>query len=268
MQTPPPGPPPAAAAAGRPRPPGGPARSTRTCVAIIPARGGSKGIARKNARPFGGVPLIVRAVRGALAARLVTRVVVSTDDEEMLRLAVAAGAEAPFGLRPAALATDTARTVDVLAHVMDWIRDAGEPEPDMLVMLQPTSPLRTAADIDGSIQLLVDSEGCEAVVGVSEAAHHPMKIHKVGADGRLQPFVHNPYGTVNRRELPTAYQENGSTYVQTTASFRANTGHFYCGLRSSKIAPYLMPAESSIDLDSEADWTLGEILLAARPAGE
>lgn len=233
-----------------------------TCVAIVPARGGSKGIPRKNAKPFGGVPLVAWTVREACRASRVTRVIVSTDDEEILRVAVEAGAEAPFGLRPAHLATDTSRTVDVIEHVLDQLRAAVD-DPDMFVMLQPTSPFRTAADIDGAIDALWSSKDHEALVGVCEAAHHPMKMHKI-VDDTLHPFVHNPYGTVNRKELPPAYQENGSIYAQKTASFRANTSAFYCGLRSIKIAPYKMSADASIDLDTELDWKIGEILLQYR----
>lgn len=236
-----------------------------TCVAIIPARAGSKGIPRKNAKLFGGVPLLARAVHSACKAARVTRVIISTDDEEMLRIAVDAGAEAPFGLRPAHLATDTARTVDVIEHVLNHLRAAGE-EPDMFVMLQPTSPFRTSADIDGALATLWSSNDHEALVGVCEAAHHPMKMHKI-IDGTLHPFVHNPYGTVNRKELPPAYQENGSLYVQKTSSFRSNTNDFYCGLKSTKIAPYIMPVEASIDLDTEVDWKIGEILLNYREHG-
>jgi CMP-N,N'-diacetyllegionaminic acid synthase len=205
-------------------------------------------------------------VRGALAATRVTRVVVSTDDPEMLELAVGAGADAPFGLRPASLGTDTSRTVDVLAHALDALREGGEEDPDMFVMLQPTSPFRTAEDIDGAVRLLEETDGVEAVVSVCEAAHHPMKMHKLGEDGLLAPFVHNPYGTVNRKELPLALQENGSMYVQDTASFRANKDAFYCGLKSNRIVPYFMPAEASVDLDTEVDWKIGEILLATREA--
>lgn len=236
-------------------------RRAPTVVAIVPARAGSKGIPRKNSKPFGGIPLIARAVQGAVAAHRVTRVIVSTDDDEMLQLAVDAGAEAPFK-RPPHLATDTARTVDVIAHMLDFLRDSGE-EPDMFVMLQATSPFRTSADIDGGIEALWNSHEHEALVSVCEAAHHPMKMHKI-EDGSLKPFVHNPYGTVNRKELPTAYQENGSLYIQTVASFRKNMDAFYCGLKSNKIMPYLMPAESSVDLDTQLDWVMGEMLLRFR----
>lgn len=239
------------------------ALAAKTCLAIIPARGGSQGIPRKNARLFGGTPLLARAVQGALLASRVTRAIVSTDDAEMLDIAVAAGADAPFGLRPAALGTHTARTVDVLAHAVDWIRAEEGVEYDMIVMLQPTSPFRTAADIDGAVGLLVENwERFEAVVSVCEAAHHPMKMHKI-AEGRLEPFVHNPYGTVNRKELPAAWQENGAMYVQRTSTFQTGT-EFYCGLKSNNIAPYVMDASSSIDLDNETDWKIGEILLEMR----
>lgn len=236
---------------------------SKTCLAIVPARGGSKGIPRKNARPFGGVSLIGRAVAGAVEAGLVTRVIISTDDEEMLALGVAAGADAPFGLRPESLGTDTARTVDVLAHAVDWIRENEGKEYDMIVMLQPTSPMRTAADIDGAVGMLAEIwDEAEAVVSVCEAAHHPMKMHKV-EDGRLLPFVNNPYGTVNRKELPAAWQENGAMYVQRTSAFNTGT-KFYCGLKSGNIAPFVMDSSCSIDLDNEVDWKIGEILLEMR----
>jgi CMP-N,N'-diacetyllegionaminic acid synthase len=232
-----------------------------SCVAIVPARAGSKGISRKNARPFGGIPLIVRTVQAALAAKRITRVIVSSDDEEMMDLAREAGAEVPFK-RPASLATDSSRTVDVIAHVLDYLRDSND-EPDMFVMLQPTSPFRTAEDVDGGVEKLRASEDAEALVSVCQASHHPMKMHMI-AEGLLQPFVHNPYGTVNRNELPPAFQENGSLYVQTTKSFRSNATQFYCGLKSKKIMAYVMPAESSIDLDTEMDWAIGEMLLRHR----
>ena len=153
-------------------------------MAIIPARGGSKGIPNKNLVLLGGVPLIVHSIRAALAASSITRTVVSTDSAAIAAVASRAGAEVPFR-RPAKLATDSATTADVVIHAIKTL-EQNSPVPDIIVVLQPTSPLRVAADIDGAVELL-HSTGAPSIVSISEVDHPVDWLFRLGARGRLTP---------------------------------------------------------------------------------
>lgn len=220
-------------------------------LAVITARGGSKGVPRKNVRPLGNHPLIAWTVRAALAARCIDRVIVSTDDDEIAAAAVEAGAEAPFR-RPAPLASDTATSVDVLAHALDEV-----PGYARAVLLQPTSPFRTGADLDAGYALWAasDAPGC---VSVCEAAESPWLMYGTDDGGRLTRLLPVPPNGLRRQDLPKALVLNGAFYFVDVAAFRAQgTLVFDDGLG------YEMPADRSIDIDTPADFEACARQLAA-----
>lgn len=222
-------------------------------LALIPARAGSKGVPGKNLRAVGGKSLVVRAVESALAAARVTRVVVSTDSSEIARAGALAGAEVPF-LRPPELASDEARSLDVFRYTIQRLeREEGKAIP-ALVVLQPTSPLRTAYDIDGAIALF-DRARADAVVSVTEAPH-PIEWHRrTDAGGCLRPVLPRS-GPANRQGSERLLLPNGAIYVFRTTHLMAHDD-YYVGC----VLPYLMPAERSVDVDSEVDIVVAEALL-------
>ncbi len=227
-------------------------------IGIITARGGSKGIPRKNLRLIAGHPLLWWTIEAAKKASSLSRIVVSTDDPEIAALAVASGVEAPF-LRPADLAQDATSHIAVMHHAMDWL-EANGALPEYLFLLQPTTPLREAADIDGAVALAAD-RGADAVVGVVEAHRHPYLIKKILPDGALEDFMANELKYLRRQDLPSAYALNGAAYVNRCRSLRRDRTFFPKGTLA-----YRMPAERSLDVDTPLDFFLVEQLLRRRQA--
>ena len=164
-------------------------------LAVVTARGGSKGLPRKNLLPLGGVPLIVWTVRAALNANCVARVVVSTDDDEISNVALAAGAEVPFR-RPAALASDAASSVDVMLHALEVLKWNGS-----VVMLQPTSPFRTSRDLDAGFAQWCNAPGAGSCVSVCEATTSPWLMFREGPSGRLDRLLPEPRSGLRRQDL-------------------------------------------------------------------
>ena len=222
-------------------------------LAVIPARGGSKGLPRKNLRHVGGSPLVVRAIEQARASRAVDAVVVSTDDAEIASVSERAGAEVVW--RPEELGMDRTPTVDVLAHVLRTRPHASMPE--RIVTLQPTSPLRLPRHVDEAIALLLPE--FDSVVSVCPVGHSPYKMFSV-VDDRLAPLISGgpPPGTP-RQELPLVYQENGAVYVTWTAVIREQNS-----IWGRRARPYVMDAESSVDVDTDLDLILAETILSTR----
>lgn len=225
-------------------------------VAVITARGGSRGLPRKNVLPLAGVPLIVHSIRAAREARLVRRVIVSTDDEEIIAISRQNKAEVPF-VRPPELSTADSAHIDVMLHVVSWLEENGD-LPDAVLLLQPTTPLRTPEDLDGAIQLMQNT-GCPAVVGVSPAESHPYLTYKVDAEGRLTGFIDHGLRYPRRQDLPPAYTLNGALYLNRCSSLR-ETQMF----QPPGAFGWVMPAERSVDIDSMDDFALAENLLMAR----
>lgn len=222
-------------------------------VAIVPARGGSKGLPRKNVLPLGGKPLIAWTIDAARACPSIDRVIVTTDDEEIAGAARSAGAAVPF-LRPAELATDTARSIDVVLHALDRLAADGE-HYDVLVLLQPTSPLRTAGDISAALDLLF-TRTAQAVISVCETEHHPYWSNTLPPDGSLAAFLRPELLNTNRQELPVFYRLNGAIYAARCEYVRARNGF----LGPDSIA-YRMPRERSVDIDTMLDFKFAELLL-------
>lgn len=226
---------------------------------VIPARGGSKGIPRKNIKPLGGRPLLAWTVAAAFEDLGPDgdrrRVVLSTDDDEIAATGRALGLEVEY-MRPAALATDTAGSREVIIDVMDWA-DARGVKYDSVVLLQPTSPFRTAADI-AAARRLYSREETDMVVTVCESASNPYyNLFEVSADGLLR--VCKGAGLITRRQdAPAVWEYNGAVYVIRPESIRAMAlGEF------PRRVPCVMPRERSIDLDTPADWMVAEATAGA-----
>lgn len=221
---------------------------------IIPARGGSKGIPKKNIAMLDGRPLIDYTIKAALATAAPCQIILSTDSEEIASVARDCGLDTPYR-RPAELATDTAGSREVILDVMDWAQKEGR-EYDAVVLLQPTSPLRKPEDIAGAMALYDDS--IDMVVSVAEARSNPYyNCFEADADGYLH--VSKGDGLYTRRQdVPPAFEYNGAVYVINPQSIRKMAmGEF------PRRVPYLMPAERSVDIDTPIDLIIASHLLAA-----
>lgn len=228
-------------------------------LALIPARGGSKGIPRKNIAPLLGRPLLSYSVEAARLATGIDRVIVSTDDREIAAVAVACGVDVPF-LRPAELATDTASGLDVARHALAWLAEHEDYRPDILVELQPTAPLRLAADIDGAVALLLSS-GADSVVGLV-AADHPYYLRTLD-DGVMRPFLPGTPEAFRRQDLPPVYRCNGAV-IAVRCVVLLEQRSFY----GREVRGYVMPAERSVDIDTPLDLRIAAALLQERTDGQ
>ncbi|GAG81989.1 unnamed protein product [marine sediment metagenome] len=170
----------------------------KTIIALIPARGGSKGLPRKNIKELDGKPLIAHTIEVAKQSRIFDRIIVSTDDKEIAEVAKEYGAEVPF-IRPAELATDTADAMDVLIHALKWFKNKGQ-NFDYVMKLQPTSPLRTEQDIKNSMDLIIQKDG-DSILSVSECEHHPFWSNTLGTDLKMNNFIKKEIRKKNRQEL-------------------------------------------------------------------
>jgi CMP-N-acetylneuraminic acid synthetase len=224
-------------------------------LALIPARGGSKGVPGKNVRGLAGKPVIAWTIEAARACPAIERVVVSTDDEEIGRLAEGLGVEVPW-LRPAELGQDDTPDFPVFRHALSALASDGY-EPEAVAWLRPTAPLRTAEDIGAAVELLA-STGAACVRSVCEAEHHPYWMKKLDGD-RLAPFVLGAdESTYYRRQLlPPVYRLNGAVEVVRPSAVPVDGPLFGGDVRG-----YVMPAERSIDLETELDFILAEALLS------
>lgn len=225
----------------------------KTILGFIPARAGSQGVPGKNIRPLAGKPLIVHTIETARASGIFDFLLVSTDGEEIARIAREAGAEVPF-LRPAELATDTAGGIDVLAHAMAWCEEKGRLY-DWVMLLQPTSPLRSVEDILGACRLMLERKA-RAVVSVCEIDHHPWWSNTLPEDLCMENFIRPEILNLNRQELPIFYRVNGAVYLGEWDFIKS--GRSFYGPHTYA---YIMPRERSVDIDSEIDFTLAGILL-------
>ena len=234
--------------------------SLRVAV-IIPARGGSKGLPRKNILPFAGKPLISWTIDQARASRLIDHVVVSTDDDEIAEVARKYGAMVPFR-RPAALASDTASSVDVVLHALDLMEQNGSGF-SIVGLLEPTSPLREGADIDGAIHKLVETPQAESIVGVAvvECSHPAFLLREQG--GFLVPYTGTPANNVRRQDVEPLLFLEGSIYVAYVDSLRRRRGFYHERTIGWQVARY-----KSLEIDAMCDLIAGEALMTARLEGK
>lgn len=222
-------------------------------LALVPARGGSKGISRKNIHALAGRPLLAWTLDAARASRYIDRAVLSSEDEEIMQVARDLGCEVPFR-RPMELARDETPGIDPVLHAITLL-----PGYDLIVLLQPTSPLRIAADIDACLERLV-ATGAPACVSVREAVDHPYWCYGSDAQGRLHPFVTPSEGAYTRRQqLPRALAVNGAVYVART-NWLVSSRDFL----TTETVGLEMPISRSLDIDTQADLAAAESSLAAR----
>lgn len=216
--------------------------------ALIPARGGSKGIPRKNIKMFAGKPLIAWTIEAALRSQMLRAVVVSTDDPEIAEVARQAGAQVPF-LRPPELAQDQTPGVDPVLHALDQL-----PQYDSVLLLQPTSPLRNVDDIDGCLRYVLQ-KGAPSAISVTHADTHPYWAYRLNADQTIARFVDAP-PVARRQDLPPAFSLNGAMYFADANWLRHSRS-----LVTSETLAYVMSREHSVDLDTLLDWKFAELLM-------
>jgi CMP-N,N'-diacetyllegionaminic acid synthase len=232
-------------------------------LGIITARGGSKGIPGKNLKPLAGKPLLAYTVEAARRSSALDRVILSTEDESIAAAGRNLGCDVPF-MRPLDLAHDDTPHLPVIQHAARWMEERVNYRPDAVMILQPTSPLRTSADIAAAVELL-DRSGADSVLSVSEVpAHsHPMRTLRVDGAGNAVLFVSGEpvRKRINRRQdLPPAWVMNGAIYVcRTRVLFDAEPS-----LYGNRVVAYRMPAERSISIDDLEDWAAAERALASQ----
>lgn len=223
-------------------------------LGIVPARAGSKRILRKNLRPLLGRPLVAWALEAALAAQRLSRVVVSSDDPEVLALASNYAAGIPLA-RPAAIAGDTSPAIEYVRHAVDVLEAGGATRFDAVAIVQPSSPLTSAADIDATVALL-ESSGADSAVSVMRVDHalHPTKF-KVMAGDRLLPYLMEEAGRMAAHQLPEVFVRNCSVYAASRRSLDRGQ------IIGADCRGYVMPRERSIDVNEEIDLLFAEFLI-------
>jgi N-acylneuraminate cytidylyltransferase len=229
-------------------------------LALIPARGGSKTIPRKNIRDFAGHPLIAYSIAAGLQAKLVTRTIVSTDDEEIAAVARQYGAETPF-LRPAAFAQDNTTDFPVFTHALGWFAEHEGYIPDVIVQLRPTSPIRPPDCVDCAVQLLLDHPEADSVRGVVPSGQNPYKMWHIAPDGRMVsllsvPGLAEPYNAP-RQALPPTYWQTGHIDAIRTATIQQKNS-----LSGNVIWPLVLDERYTVDIDTLHDWQQAEWLIA------
>ncbi len=228
-------------------------------IAFIPARGGSKGLPGKNIKPLMGKPLIARAIEGALNSKYIDRVIVTTDDEEIARVAREAGAEVPF-MRPAELASDTATAVDVYIHASEFVmNETGEPLEKFMVLL-PTAPLRTTAHIDAAVEAFRE-HGADTLISVTEAETPPSWYMNMDGRGCI---ANAGFGlknaVVNNRQVNDAYYiPNGAIYILDYKLLKEKRTYY-----SDNTYGFVMSRTESVDIDNIEDFEYAEFLLNKR----
>ena len=227
-------------------------------LAIIPARGGSKGVPRKNIRLLAGKPLLAYMLGAALHSKYLTRVVVSSEDDEVLRVATAYGGETVALKRPVELAADDSPDAPMLQHAIREVEGLDGIVFDYAVQLHATSPFMTAADIDGALKSLLDDPGADSVVSVFQVnSCHPIKLKQI-VGNRLEPYVAGfaEQTTSRRQDVVPVYKRNGGLYAS-KRSVVMDLGRVW----GDAVVPYVMPDERSLEIDSATDFLLADLLM-------
>lgn len=221
----------------------------KTVLAIIPARGGSKGVPGKNIRKFAGLPLLAWTILEARKSKYIDRLILSTDDEKIMKVAGTYGCEVPFR-RPPELAADDTPGIAPVLHALYTLPE----KYDYIVLLQPTSPLRLTEDIDGCLKFCIGNNGAPACVTVTDPAEPPYWMYTVGDGAELEPLFANKQNTP-RQVLPKTYVLNGAVYVAECGWLQENKTFTGEGTRG-----YFMPRERSVDIDTEQDFNFCQYL--------
>lgn len=223
---------------------------------FIMARGGSKTIPRKNLYPLAGAPMLEYTCRAALASRRLGRVFLSTDSPEIAETGKRCGVEAPF-IRPVELAQDDSPGIEALRHAIRWVDEHLACRPDYVLELQPTSPLRTAGDIDDAITLMEEKQA-DSVVSVTPAAEHPYLMKTIDAEGRLTHFIETEFATRRRQELPPVFALHGSIKIARREVLLDR------GWYTERTYALVTPPERSVDIDTRWDLKVAELVLRDR----
>ncbi|MBO2590363.1 cytidylyltransferase domain-containing protein [Shewanella algae] len=213
-------------------------------VALITARGGSKGLPRKNILPINGVPMIGWTIRAALSCDKIKRVFVSTEDQEIKEVSISFGAEVID--RPVEFSTDTTTSEEVIKHAIEWL-ELRNITNDTMVLLQPTSPLRTKVDIDEAIRIF-ETKNADFVVSVYEPLHTPVKAYIECENGSIKGLFSSTAPYLRRQDLPRAFQPNGAIYLFSIDEFKRGN----CFPKTSAY-PYIMSENNSVDVDTKED---------------
>lgn len=231
----------------------------KNIVAIIPARGGSKRLPLKNIKVLAGKPLIAYTLEEALKSKMLDRIIVSTDHDEIARISRECGAEVPFK-RPAHLAHDTTHAPPIIQHAVKYLEETEDYIVDIIVILPPTSPLRKSEHIEEAIKKILETD-VDSVMSVCEAVFPPWWMVKLNESGLLEPFLKSgiDYFCLESQELPKVYQPNGAIYVTRRDVL------FEQGVIIGKYnAPIFMDDESSLDIDTLTDFKLAELIMKER----
>jgi CMP-N-acetylneuraminic acid synthetase len=236
---------------------------TPRTLAVIPARGGSKGVPRKNVRPVLGRPLLAYTADTALASRhLLHDVVLSTDDEEIAEVGRSLGLSVPF-LRPSELAGDAVPMVPVLQHAVSFLERRDGVRMDWVLLLQPTEPFRTVEDVEAALDL-ADRGGCDSVISVVRVfAVHPVLMKRIEGDRLLPYCVEEREGTRRQDYDPPAYMRNGAIYLT-----RRDVLMERASIWGDVIRPYVMPPERSLSVDEERDLKVIEAIMLDRQGSQ
>jgi len=228
-------------------------------LGIVPARGGSKRVPRKNLRLLGGKPLVVWAIEAAMKAQRLTRVVLSSDDEQILALSRGAGANVLALRRPDELSTDSALAIEYVHHVAAELNAMGEEVFDAVAIVQPSSPFTLGEDIDATVDLLLRSDA-DSAVSVMQVEHavHPLKLKRLEGT-RLVPYLEEERGRMTEHDMPPVYVRNGSVYASRRATLERGS------IIGESSRGHVMPRERSLDINDELDLAFAEFLLERRP---
>lgn len=227
-------------------------------LGIIPARGGSKGVPRKNIKLLDGRPLLAYTAESALKSKFLSKVILTTEDAEIAAVGRSLGLEVPF-LRPKELALDTSPTLPVVFHAIDYLENNGE-KFDAICLLQPTNPLRQAEDIDNCIELLEKSDG-DSVISILPVPHeyNPKWVYWQNEMGEMVLTTGESEPIPRRQDLPPAFHREGSVYVTKIDALRK-----YGNLYGKKVLGYEINQQNSVNIDTLEDWNLAEKLVATR----
>jgi CMP-N,N'-diacetyllegionaminic acid synthase len=224
-------------------------------LALISARGGSKGLPRKNVLEIAGKPMIAWSILAALQAECVTDVVLSSDDDEIMDVATRYGCDVPFK-RPVDLASDTASVVDVVLHALDVLPSHGYSSYDYVLLLQPTSPLRTAAHIDAAFKQL-HSQNAPSCVSLCEVSTSPYLMFNFTSGSRIAPMLPVERKSLRRQDLPPVYELNGAIYFSAPSALRAARS-----FTTEATVGFVMPRNLSTDIDTTEDLQIANIYLS------
>ncbi|MCJ7431995.1 MAG: acylneuraminate cytidylyltransferase family protein [Anaerolineales bacterium] len=223
-------------------------------LGLITARGGSKGIPQKNIRDLAGKPLLAWTIEVALSSQCFDKVVVSTDDYRIAKVARDFGADVPF-MRPFEMAQDDSSSMDAVLHAVHFLANHENYFPQYIMLLQPTSPLRSSVDIQKAIKIIQDKQA-DSVVSVTTVHQHPYWMKTISPDGRLADFSPTERSYTKRQDLPTAYALNGAIYLARREVLLARSS-FY----GKNTFAYVMPSERSLDIDTPWEFHLAELIL-------